>query len=116
MESTAGLAITYAGLGRVDEAKRVLNHLIHIADTQYYSAEQIASVYVALGEKDEAFRWLDRAIKEHSGPIHEIGFGREFRPLRSDPRFPDLLRRISLDPAKFPAERTRYRERFAPII
>src|SRR6202048_1236109 len=99
-QPTAGLAITYARLGKVDEARKVLSELITIANTRYFPGEQIASVYVALGDNDEAFRWLDRAIKEHSGPIHCIGFAREFRPLRSDPRFPDLLRRIGLDPTK----------------
>jgi len=99
-QPTAGLAITYARLGKIDEARRVLSELITIANTRYFPGEQIASVYVALGDNDEAFRWLDRAIKEHSGPIHCIGFAREFRPLRSDPRFPDLLRRIGLDPTK----------------
>ena len=99
-QPTAGLAITYARLGKIDEARKVLSELITIANTRYFPGEQIASVYVALGDNDEAFRWLDRAIKEHSGPIHCIGFAREFRPLRSDPRFPDLLRRIGLDPAK----------------
>jgi adenylate cyclase len=102
-QPTAGLAITYARLGKIDEARRVLSELITIANTRYFPGEQIASVYVALGDNDEAFRWLDRAIKEHSGPIHCIGFAREFRPLRSDPRFPDLLHRIGVDPTKFTA-------------
>ncbi len=100
-QPTAGLAITYARLGKKDEARKILAELIEIANTGYFPGDQIASVYVALGENDEAFRWLDRAITEHSAPIHSIGFSPEFRALHSDPRFPDLLRRIGLDPAKF---------------
>jgi adenylate cyclase len=97
-QPTAGLAITYARLGRKQEAQKVLGELIQIANTRYLPGEVIASVYVALGDRDDAFRWLDRAVKEHSGAIHGIAFEREFRPLRGDPRFADVLRRIGLDP------------------
>ena len=99
-QPTAGLAITYARLGRKDDARKVLEELIRMADKAYFPGEEIASVYVALGQNDEAIRWIDRAIKEHSGAIHGISFTRDLRPLRSDPRFPDLLRRIGLEPAK----------------
>jgi TolB-like protein/Tfp pilus assembly protein PilF len=99
-QPSGGLAITYARLGRKEEARKVLGELIQIANTRYFPGEVIASVYVALGENDEAIHWLDRAIKEHSGAIHGIGVAREFRMLHSDPRFPDLLKRIGLDPAK----------------
>ena len=102
-QPTAGLAITYARLGRKEEARKVLADLIRIANTGYFPGEEIASVYVALGENDEAIHWIDRAIKEHSGAIHGIAFSRDLRPLGSDPRFPDLLHRLGLDPAKFPA-------------
>ena len=99
-QPTAGLAITYARLGRKDDARKVLEELIRMADRGYFPGEEIASVYVALGQNDEAIHWIDRAIKEHSGAIHGISFIRDLRPLRSDPRFPDLLRRIGLDPVK----------------
>ena len=105
--SSTGLAITYARLGKKDEARKVLSELIQIANTRYLPGEQIASVYVALGDNDNAIQWIDRAIKEHSAPVGLIAHAREFRPLRSDPRFPDLLRRIGLDPAKFAAEKTK---------
>ena len=104
-QPTAGLAITYARLGRKEEAKRVLSQLVEIANTRYFPGEQIASVYAALGEHDAAFRWIERAITEHSGPIHVLGFAPEFKPLRADPRFPDVLRRIGLDPVKLRIEK-----------
>jgi hypothetical protein len=56
----------------------------------------IAAVYVAFGEKEEAFRWLERAFAEHSGILQWIAFLPEFRPLHSDARFPHLLRRIGV--------------------
>ena len=94
----SGLAITYARMGRQDDARRILRELIDRAGVQYVAAESIAAVYVALGENDEAFRWLERAFSEHSGNLDVYAFHREFRSLRSDPRFANLLRRLGVDP------------------
>jgi serine/threonine-protein kinase len=97
---SAGLAITYAKMGRRDDARRVLDQLIQKSREQYVAADPIATVYAALDEKDEAFRWLDRAVEEHSAPAASFVFHPEFRGLRSDPRFADLVRRIGIDPSK----------------
>jgi adenylate cyclase len=97
-EPDAGLAIAYARLGRITEAQRMLQQLIDKANRGYVAGEQIACVFVALDNHDEAFRWLNRAIDEHSGNI--IATHRELRPLYSDSRFPLLLRRMGIDPAK----------------
>ena len=97
---SAGLAITYARMGRQPEAQRILNELVEKTRTHYVAAERIASVYVALGQKDEAFRWLERAFNEHSANLYTFAFHPEFRALRSDSRFPGLLRRIGIDFAK----------------
>src|SRR5436305_14378225 len=72
--------------------RRILDQLIEKSRQQYVAADSIAAVYVALGEKDEALRWLDRAFEEHSGSFYSYMFRPELRPLRSDPRFADLLR------------------------
>jgi TolB-like protein/tetratricopeptide (TPR) repeat protein/tRNA A-37 threonylcarbamoyl transferase component Bud32 len=91
---SSGLAITYAQMGRQIEARNILDQLVRYSQTRYVSAPAVAAVYVALGEKDEAFRWLERAFTEHSGILQWIAFLPEFRPLHPDPRFPRLLRRI----------------------
>ena len=97
-EPNAGLAIAYARLGRITEAQRMLQQLIDKANRGYVAGEQIASVFVALDNHDEAFRWLNRAVDEHSG--NPIATYRELHPLYSDSRFPQLLRRMGIDPAK----------------
>ncbi len=97
-----GLGITYAKMGRREDARRILDQLIEKSRQQYVAADSIAAVYVALGEKDEALRWLERAFEEHSGSFYSYMFRPEFRPLRSDPRFSDLLRQIGIDFAKVP--------------
>ncbi|MGI0018109.1 MAG: FlgO family outer membrane protein, partial [Nitrosotalea sp.] len=95
-----GLAVTYARIGRQSEARQILEELKKTAATKYLPKEEIAAVYVALGEKDEAFKWLNRACDDHGGALHAIGLRPVFRALHSDPRFADILRRIGLDPAK----------------
>jgi hypothetical protein len=87
-------------MGRREDAHRILDQLIDKSRQQYVAADSIATVYAALGQKDDAFRWLERAIDEHSAPAASFIFHPEFRPLRSDPRFADLVRRIGIDPAK----------------
>jgi TolB-like protein/Tfp pilus assembly protein PilF len=93
-----GLAVTYAKMGREADGRAILAQLLDLRRTRYFAADSIAEIYAALGEKDEAFRWLDRAVTEHSAPIHGIGVRPEFRSLHSDYRFVDILRRIGLDP------------------
>src|SRR5438093_135041 len=93
---SSGLAITYARMGRETEAQNILAQLLQAREKRYVSAPVIAAVYVAFGDKDEAFRWLERAFAEHSGILQWIAFLPEFRPLHSDARFPQLLRRIGV--------------------
>ena len=103
-EPDAGLAIAYARLGRITEAQRMLQQLIDKANRGYVAGEQIACVFVALDNHDEAFRWLNRAVDEHSGNV--ITIHRELRPLYSDSRFPLLLRRMGIDPTKVVGRQT----------
>ena len=95
----SGLAVTYAKIGRESEARLVLEELKKLAATKYVAGEEIAAVYVALGEKDEAFKWLDRACEEHSGPLQGIAIRPVFRGLHSDSRYAELLKRIGLNAA-----------------
>jgi TolB-like protein/tetratricopeptide (TPR) repeat protein len=106
-EPTTGLAITYARLGRANEARQVLQDLIDKANRSYVAGDQIATVFVALNDYDEAFRWLNRAVDEHSA--NTISTRRELRPLHSDSRFPHLLLRMGIDPAKIPTRFTESR-------
>ncbi|MBV9154852.1 MAG: protein kinase [Acidobacteriaceae bacterium] len=94
-----GLAITYARLGRTAEAREILEDLKQ-ASRQKVSVEDIASVYVALGEKDEAFKWLNRALDDHGGGVEAIPLEPVFRALHPDWRFREVVRHIGLDPLK----------------
>ena len=67
---------------------------------RYISAAAIGIVYAALGNMDEAFRWLERAYNDHDAVLTTIAFYPGSQPLRDDPRFIDLIKRVGLDPAK----------------
>jgi hypothetical protein len=56
----------------------------------------MARIYAGLGEKDKAFEWLGKACEDRS--ITGIKGDPVYDPLRSDPRFADLLRRMNLQP------------------
>src|SRR6266487_2939356 len=93
---SSGLAITYARMGQQIEARKILDQLLQERRTRYVSAQTIAAIYVAFGEKEEAFRWLERAATDHSGTLQWIAFLPDFGALRSDARFPQFLRRIGV--------------------
>src|SRR5437773_1915139 len=93
---SSGLAITYVRMGRQMEAQNILAQLLQARQKRYVSAPVIAAVYVAFGDKEEAFHWLERAYEEHSGVLQWVAFLPEFRALRSDARFPHLLRRTGV--------------------
>jgi len=92
---SSGLAITYSRMGRQTQPRNILTQLVQAREKRYISAPLIAAVWTALGDKEEAFRWLERAYEEHSGVLQWIAFLPEFRALHSDARFPHLLRRIN---------------------
>src|SRR5437899_3263373 len=93
---SSGLAITYARMGRQVEARNILAQLLQAREKRYVSAPLIAALAVALGSKEQAFRWLERAYAEHSAILQWIAFLPEFRALHSDARFPQLLQRIGV--------------------
>ena len=88
----ASLARAYAASGKTSEAVKLLNDLKKHSNGGYSDASEIAVVYAALGDKDQAMHWLEIGYEERFNPGVLLRPG--FDPLRSDPRFQDLLRRI----------------------
>ena len=62
----------------------------------YSSAYAIASLYAAMGDKDQAFRWLTTAYQEHDWLLVGLKTDLLFDPIRSDPRFAELVRKVGL--------------------
>jgi serine/threonine protein kinase/Flp pilus assembly protein TadD len=92
----AELGNAYAVAGKKSEALAILHELLQMSSHQYVSPYSIALVYVGLGDKDQAFQWLDKAYDERSVRLINIAVHPRFVPLRSDPTFVALVRRIGL--------------------
>jgi DNA-binding winged helix-turn-helix (wHTH) protein/TolB-like protein/Tfp pilus assembly protein PilF len=90
------LGYIYGVAGKSEEARKVLTRLNALSKQTYVSPFFMLLIYTGLGEKDEAFKWLERTLGDQvAGPI-AFKVHPDFDSLRSDPRFPDLLRRAGL--------------------
>jgi hypothetical protein len=70
--------------------------LLQRAKQGYLPPTYIAGIYVALGDKERAFDWLEKAYAARDSQLEFLGVEQFYDPLRSDPRFTDLMRRIHL--------------------
>ncbi len=89
-------AYLYARMGRNAEARAALAKSLQLSKDKQVSSGAIALTYAALGDKDESFQWLEKAYTERSSFMTSLKYWSVFDPLRSDPRFADLLRRVGL--------------------
>jgi serine/threonine protein kinase/tetratricopeptide (TPR) repeat protein len=89
-----GLILAMAG--RTDEAKTILNDLKKQPKPDSMALVFLADTYSVLGEKDEAFEFLERAYQERASLMIFLGVYPTFDNIRSDLRFADLLRRMGL--------------------
>jgi len=96
--STAFVGYAHARLGQRSQAFRVLEQLRAASKQRYVPALSFAIVYVGLGEKEQAFLWLEKAYDERTNSLAYLKVQATWDPLRSDPRFADLVRRIGLPP------------------
>lgn len=94
-DATAALAHVYAVTGKTSQAKDILRDMLSRSKSSYISPYMIATIYAGLGDKDQAFAFLEKAYQEKSPDISWF-FKSDLRldNLRSDPRFHSLLQRI----------------------
>jgi tetratricopeptide (TPR) repeat protein len=95
----ATLGYAQAAAGKKAEARATLAQLQKLSKSAYVPSYYIATIYVALGENDNAFKWLDRAYDEHSAWIVNLNVDPALDPLRKDPQFASLVRRVGLPEA-----------------
>jgi TolB-like protein/DNA-binding winged helix-turn-helix (wHTH) protein/Tfp pilus assembly protein PilF len=91
----ANLARAYVASGKKNEATKILNDLTKKSNATYSHASEIAVIYAALGNSDQAMNWLEKGYEERFNPGVLLRPGLD--PLRSDPRFQDLARRVGLN-------------------
>ncbi len=91
----AKLARAYALSGKRREALKIASDLRQLSKQRYVSAYDAAQIYTALGDFDRAFVLLEKAYQEHASFLMLLQVEPANDPLRSDPRFQDLLRRMN---------------------
>jgi DNA-binding winged helix-turn-helix (wHTH) protein/TolB-like protein/Tfp pilus assembly protein PilF len=89
---------THGMAGRADEARAVLREMEALAKRRFVTAYGMALVHTSLGQKDEAFNWLDKSFDERSHWLVWLRLDPRWNALRSDPRFAALIERM-----KYPA-------------
>jgi TolB-like protein/DNA-binding winged helix-turn-helix (wHTH) protein len=97
-DATVALAHAYAGVGRPAETRKILRDLEQKSAKANVSPYFIATLYAALGDKDTAFKFLEKAYREKSLDISwHLKADLRIDDLRSDPRYRSLLRRVGLN-------------------
>jgi len=92
------LGESYALSGNRTEAVAVLAQLKEMSKERYVSPHCIAMIYAGLGDKDQAFEWLNKAFEARSEHLTWLKVDARMNPLRSDPRFAEMMRRVGLTP------------------
>jgi tetratricopeptide (TPR) repeat protein len=91
----------YAMSGRREEALREIGVLNARSESSYVSPMSFAAIYSGLGQEDEVFRYLDRAVEIRDTSLHLRLLSTEFDNLRDQPRFQELRSRIGLPQASY---------------
>jgi Tfp pilus assembly protein PilF len=94
----AELGYIYAVSGRRSEAQKALKELKELSKRRHVSSFYMALIYMGLGEKDQAFASFETAYEERSPRLIDLKVDPIFDPLRSDPRFAVLIRKMGLTP------------------
>jgi serine/threonine-protein kinase len=98
LEGKAQLGHTYAVAKRRDEALKILKELTELPKGRYVSPYNIAVIHIGLGNYDQAFEWLNKAIDDHSEWLSAIRVDARLDPIRKDPRFARVLAATKLTP------------------
>jgi tetratricopeptide (TPR) repeat protein len=92
------LGNTLARSGEQSRALQIVEELKSLSKHKYVPSLSIARIYAGLSDKEQAFGWLEKGYEERSTPIFYAKVDPAWDPLRSDPRFNDLLGRMGLQP------------------
>jgi eukaryotic-like serine/threonine-protein kinase len=92
----ASLGCAYALSGKKAEAEKVIAQIEATAKSHYVPPYLMGIVHAALGQKDKAFFWLEKAYDEHDSYLVRLKVAPSMDPLRSDPRFEKLVQRMNL--------------------
>ena len=92
----SSLGHVYAESGRRDEAIKIINELLERSKSEYISPYDVAIIYVGLSDTEHAFEQLEKAYDDRAGWMINLNVDPIFDPIRSDPRFTELVHRMKL--------------------
>jgi serine/threonine protein kinase/tetratricopeptide (TPR) repeat protein len=98
LDESPALAHAWAAAGDRARAEAILARVIERWREGSVSPYSVANIHAALGDRDQAFAWLERALEDRDRMMVSLRVHPRLDPLRGDPRFADLLRRIGLAP------------------
>ena len=90
------VGVAYARADRRNKAEEIIARYRELEKTQWVPPSRIAAIYGALGEKDKAFAELEKAFEARDWDMHRLSVELYMRPLRDDPRFKAMLKRMNL--------------------
>ncbi len=96
----AVLGYVCAKAGQPEEARRILDELVAQPNEAYVAPTHFAFVHAGLDERDQMFDWLEKAYEERDVHLLETLTDPFLAPMRTDPRFADLVRRVGLPSGK----------------
>jgi tetratricopeptide (TPR) repeat protein len=97
------LGVAYAHAGDRPSAMRMITEMRKPTASKYVPFYYIADIYAALGDKEAAFEWLDRALDQHSNSCLLLAIDPAFQGFRSDPRFRQATQKIGLPSQAIPS-------------
>jgi tetratricopeptide (TPR) repeat protein len=97
-ESLGLLALVYGLAGRKSETQKIIGELKERSRHHYVFPSVFAYAYLGLGDKDQALTFLERAYEEQDPALFYLKVWPTLDPLRSEPRFQALLRRVNFPP------------------
>jgi serine/threonine-protein kinase len=98
LNRAVGLARAHALAGNKAAARKALNELRARAKRSYVPPSLFAQIHLSLGERKQGLAWLETAYADRDGYLTRLKVEPAFDPVRSDPAFQDLLRRLNLPP------------------
>jgi TolB-like protein/Tfp pilus assembly protein PilF len=90
------LAYIAALRGKRTESRQILNRVLNLARTYPVSPGLIATMHIGLNEREQALHWLEKAYQQHSPMMAWLKVDPRFDPIRNEPQFQDLMRRVGL--------------------
>jgi tetratricopeptide (TPR) repeat protein len=92
------LGMIYGLAGQKDQADQILHELVERETSRYTASAAFVHVYLGLGDTEQTFLWLEKAYQERSNFMIYLGVYPLLDPIRSDPRYADLIQRVGLAP------------------